>query len=318
MSKVRQARAGAHHVEAFLEMMSAERGASANTLAAYRRDLDDYRQYLDGCGSGYERAGADQVRGYLAHLDDRGFAAPTVARRLSAVRQFHRFLFSEGIRGNDPTGTVDAPRRPARLPKVLNESEVDRLIEAAAAAAHRDGLSAVAQVRALRLHALLELIYATGLRVSELVALPSSTVRSEARYFAVRGKGGHERIVPLTDRARQATSAYLEARRKAGLSASAWLFPSFGESGHLTRQAFARDLKALAVSIDIPVAKVSPHVLRHAFASHLLQNGADLRVVQQLLGHADISTTQIYTHVLEERLRALVVDHHPLARDEKG
>ncbi len=315
MSKARSARTGAHHVEAFLEMMSAERGASANTLAAYRRDLDDYGRYLAGRGSGFERAGTDQVRAYLADLDSRGFAAPSVARRLSAVRQFHRFLFGEGVRDDDPSGTVDGPRQQARLPKVLSEAEVDRLIEAAASAARREGLSAAGRARAARLHALLELIYATGLRVSELVALPAAVVRGQARYFVIRGKGGHERIVPLTDRARAATNAYLAARQDGELPADPWLFPSFGESGHLTRQAFARDLKALAASIGISAAKISPHVLRHAFASHLLQNGADLRVVQQLLGHADISTTQIYTHVLEERLRAFVVEHHPLGKD---
>ena len=286
---------GGHHVEAFLEMMSAERGAAPNTLAAYRRDLDDYLLYLHHRGLSPERASTEAVRGYLLHLDEAGFAARSAARHLSAVRQFHRFLFSEGARGDDPTGTVAGPRRPARLPKVMSEADVDRLIGAARAEAAKEGLSDAARVRAMRLHALLELLYATGLRVSELVGLKAAALRGDARFFRVKGKGGHERIVPLTDAARAATSAYL------------------GASGHLTRQHFARDLKALAVGIGLPAAKVSPHVLRHAFASHLLQNGADLRVVQQLLGHADISTTQIYTHVLEERLRTLVAEHHPLA-----
>ncbi|HMN86367.1 MAG TPA: site-specific tyrosine recombinase XerD [Bauldia sp.] len=286
---------GGHHVEAFLEMMSAERGAAPNTLAAYRRDLDDYLLYLHHRGLSPERASTEAVRGYLLHLDEAGFAARSAARHLSAVRQFHRFLFSEGARGDDPTGTVAGPRRPARLPKVMSEADVDRLIGAARAEAAKEGLSDAARVRAMRLHALLELLYATGLRVSELVGLKAAALRGDARFFRVKGKGGHERIVPLTDAARAATSAYLGAR------------------GHLTRQHFARDLKALAVGIGLPAAKVSPHVLRHAFASHLLQNGADLRVVQQLLGHADISTTQIYTHVLEERLRTLVAEHHPLA-----
>lgn len=315
MTGSRAARPGAHQVESFLEMMSAERGAAPNTLAAYRRDLEDYGRFLSSVGTSFEKAGPLQIRAYLAHLDGRDFAAPTVARRLSAVRQFHRFLFGEGARGDDPAGTVEGPRRPARLPKVLSEADVDRLIEAAASAGCGADQSAAARVRALRLHALLELIYATGLRVSELVALPRAVVRGEARYFAIRGKGGHERVVPLTDRARTATEAYLAARAEVAGPAGPWLFPSFGQSGHLTRQAFARDLKGLAASVGIPAAKVSPHVLRHAFASHLLQNGADLRVVQTLLGHADISTTQIYTHVLEERLKALVVDHHPLARE---
>jgi integrase/recombinase XerD len=297
-------------------MMSAERGAAPNTLASYRRDLEDYARYLAARGSSFARAGGETVRGYLGQLDDRGFAASSVARRLSAIRQFHQFLFSEGQRGDDPTGSVDGPRRPARLPKVLSEAEVERMIEAARAATMRHEASDVERLRALRLYTLIELLYATGLRVSELVALPASAARKDTRYFTVRGKGGHERIVPLTDKAKAAVADYLAARQDGGGRGSSWLFPSSGKEGHLTRQAFGRDLKDLAVSIGLPAAKVSPHVLRHAFASHLLQNGADLRVVQQLLGHADISTTQIYTHVLEERLRALVVEHHPLAREK--
>jgi len=311
MSGAGSARAGAHHIEAFLEMMSAERGAARNTLAAYRRDLDDYGAFVGP----FERVRTADVRAYLVDLDGRGFAAPSVARRLSAIRQFHRFLFAEGVRGDDPTGTIEGPRKPARLPKILSEAEVDQLIATAGRLAARERMSPGEAARALRLRALVELLYATGLRVSELVGLKASVVRSEARYFAIRGKGGHERIVPLTDKARTATADYLTARKAAGAGDSPWLFPAFSESGHLTRQAFARDLKGLAAAAGLPAAKVSPHVLRHAFASHLLQNGADLRVVQQLLGHADISTTQIYTHVLEERLRALVSAHHPLAAE---
>ncbi len=302
---------GGHHVEAFLEMMSAERGAARNTLDAYRRDLADYGAFVGP----FERVRTADIRAYLVDLDGRGFAAPSVARRLSAIRQFHRFLFSEGISTDDPAGTIEGPRKAARLPKVLSEAEVDRLIETAATLAAGEGLPPAEAVRAHRLNALVELLYATGLRVSELVGLKASVVRSDARYFTIRGKGGHERIVPLSDKARAATAAYLAARKAAGAESSPWLFPAFSESGHLTRQAFARDLKTLAAAAGIATAKVSPHVLRHAFASHLLQNGADLRVVQQLLGHADISTTQIYTHVLEERLRALVAAHHPLARE---
>lgn len=302
--------AGGRHVEAFLEMMSAERGAAANTLAAYARDLADYGAFVGSV----ESARTADIRAYLVDLDSRGFAAPSVARRLSAVRQFHRFLFTEGVRSDDPTGTIEGPRKPQLLPKVLSEAEVDRLIEAAATLGAREGLTPLETARARRLAALVELLYATGLRVSELVGLKASVVRGDAGYFAVRGKGGHERIVPLSDKARAATAAYLAARKAAGAGDSPWLFPAFSESGHLTRQAFARDLKGLAAAAGIAAAKVSPHVLRHAFASHLLQNGADLRVVQQLLGHADISTTQIYTHVLEERLRTLVATHHPMAR----
>ena len=306
------ARRGGHHIEAFLEMMSAERGASPNTLASYRRDLDDYSSFLAGRGRGFEDDDAEAIRAYLADLDDRGFAATSVARRLSAIRQMHRFLVSEEVRGDDPTGIIDGPRRPALLPKVLSVEDVERLLETAATEAARDDLADGARLRALRLQALIEMLYATGLRVSELVALPAAAIRRDARFITVRGKGGHERIVPLTDKAREAARAYLAAR---GDGDNRWLFPSTGDSGHLTRQAFARELKALAELAGLTPSQVSPHVLRHAFASHLLQNGADLRVVQQLLGHADISTTQIYTHVLEERLRALVTEHHPLAKD---
>jgi integrase/recombinase XerD len=255
------------------------------------------------------------VRRYLSDLDVRGFAATSAARRLSALRQFHRFLVSENVRGDDPTGIIDGPRRPARLPSVLTEEQVTRLLERACEET-KAADSDASRLRALRLHALVEMLYATGLRVSELVSLKAAVLRRDQRMFTVRGKGGHERAVPLTEKARAAVATYMAARKEAHID-SPWLFPSFGDSGHLTRQAFARDLKDLASRTGIPTARISPHVVRHAFASHLLQNGADLRVVQQLLGHADISTTQIYTHVLEERLRTLVVEHHPLAQAKK-
>ena len=314
MARLRDASGtSARLIEAFLEMMSAERGASPNTLSSYQRDLDDYGAFLRLRGSGFDRVGTAMIRAYFGDLDDRGFAASSAARRLSSIRQFHQFLYGEGVRSDDPTGTIEGPRRPARLPMVLNESDVERLVEAARIAAEQADLSDAERLRRARLHALVELLYATGLRVSELVALPRTALRSDARFFTIRGKGGHERIVPLTDKAKEATANYFSIRAAVGLAESPWLFPSFGASGHLTRQAFARDLKDIAVSVGISAAKVSPHVLRHAFASHLLQNGADLRVVQKLLGHADISTTQIYTHVLEERLRSLVALHHPLA-----
>jgi integrase/recombinase XerD len=306
---------GGHHVEAFLEMMNAERGAAQNTLASYRRDLDDYGRFLSRRRKSLAGAGTGDVRDYLSDLDDRGFAAASSARRLSAIRQLYRFLVSEGVRDDDPTGIIDGPRKPARLPKVLTVAEVARLIETAVSAAQQNDGDGEKRLRALRTHALIEMLYATGLRVSELVALPAAATRKGVRYLTIRGKGGHERIVPLTEKAQEAASAFEKAREHAGLKDSPWLFPSVGESGHLTRQAFARDLKVLAAHAGIATAKVSPHVLRHAFASHLLENGADLRVVQELLGHTDISTTQIYTHVLSERLRALVLKHHPLAEE---
>ncbi|CAN5286012.1 site-specific tyrosine recombinase XerD [soil metagenome] len=297
-------------------MMSAERGAAPNTLASYRRDLEDYARFLSRRGAGLAKAGVEAVRAYLADLDARGFAASSAARRLSALRQMHQFLVSEGVRADDPTGIIEGPRKPARLPSVLGEAEVGRLIDAARDEALSEDPASGRGLRALRLHALIELLYASGLRVSELVSLKAAAMRKDVRTLTVRGKGGHERLVPLTDKARVAVAAFLAARARAHGDA-AWLFPSFGESGHLTRQHFARDLKDLAIRVGTAAAKVSPHVLRHAFASNLLQNGADLRVVQQLLGHADISTTQIYTHVLEERLRTLVVEHHPLARERR-
>jgi integrase/recombinase XerD len=304
---------GGHHLEAFLEMMSAERGASPNTLSSYRRDLADYGAFIGKRGYDYASADTAIVRRYLNDIDDRGFAATTAARRLSAMRQLHQFLVAERIRGDDPTGIVDGPKRPARLPGVLSEAEVERLIETAEAQTVLPDLSPQGRLRALRMYALIEILYATGLRVSELVGLPANALRPGVKIITVRGKGGHERIVPLTDKSRAAATAYLTARNDPD---DPWLFPSIGESGHLTRQAFARDLKDLAAAAGIAAKRISPHVLRHAFASHLLQNGADLRVVQKLLGHADISTTQIYTHVLEERLRALVTEHHPLAKDD--
>jgi integrase/recombinase XerD len=305
---------GWYRVEAFLEMMSAERGAAANTLASYRRDLEDYSVFLAARRVDFVAADAEVVRAWLADLDRRGFAASSAARRLSAIRQFHQFLVSEQSRADDPTAVIAGPKKGRRLPKVLTVAEVDDLIGRAEAESRRGDLAPAARLKAMRLHALMELIYASGLRVSELVALPATAARQKQKFLLVRGKGGHERMVPLTDRAHRAARDYLDARAAAGLADSRWLFPGGGDSGHLTRQEFARELKDLAAAAGIAAARVSPHVLRHAFASHLLANGADLRVVQQLLGHADISTTQIYTHVLEERLRALVAEHHPLAR----
>jgi integrase/recombinase XerD len=312
---------GAARVEAFLEMMAAERGASPATLDGYGRDLGDFAAFLKARGKPVEGADAADVADHMADLAARGMAASTQARHLSAIRQFHRFLYGEGFRSDDPTGTIDAPKKGRPLPKVLSERDVDLLIETAKreAEATRDTqgreLSAAVRGRRLRLHALLETVYATGLRVSELVSLPASAIRGEAPFLTVRGKGAKERLVPLSTKARAAMGAHVEHLKAHGrwTAGERWLFPSWSESGHTTRQAFARDLKALAVGLGLSAAAVSPHVLRHAFASHILAHGADLRVVQQLLGHADISTTQIYTHVLDERLRELVETHHPLA-----
>src|SRR5215468_10840845 len=302
-------------IELFLDMVAAERGGAKNTLAAYARDLGDFSAELDKGGRTIARASTDDLRGYLGSLGKRRFAASSVARRLSAIRQLYRFLYAEGRRADDPAAIIEGPRRGRTLPKVLSIAEVDRLLEAARAARKPDQ-SIAEQVRAARLTCLLELVYATGLRVSELVALPASAAERSARMLIVRGKGGKERLVPLNEAAKQAMTEYRALLAEAGHGAqSKWLFPSFGESGHLTRQHFARELKTLATTAGLSPAKVSPHVLRHAFASHLLHNGADLRVVQTLLGHADISTTQIYTHVLEDRLKSLVRDLHPLGEE---
>jgi len=308
-------------IETFLEMMAAERGASPATLDGYGRDLADFAAFLGGRGKAVTAAAAVDVADHMAELAARGMAASTQARHLSAIRQFHRFLYGEGFRDDDPTGTIDAPKRGRPLPRVLSEADVDRLIETARAEAEAtvdaagEPLSAATRGRRLRLHALLETVYATGLRVSELVSLPASALRVEAPFLTVRGKGSKERLVPLSRWARAAMAAHVAQLTAAGKWAAGerWLFPSWSASGHTTRQAFARDLKALAIRLGLPAAAISPHVLRHAFASHILAHGADLRVVQQLLGHADISTTQIYTHVLDERLRDLVETHHPLA-----
>ena len=303
-------------VESFLESMAVERGAAAATLDGYGRDLADWLGHLVRAGRDPISARAEDVARHMAELAGRGFEATTQARHLSAIRQFHRFLYAEGLRGDDPTGTVDAPKKKRALPRVLSEAEVDRLIETArsdAEDAREPPRSLAERARARRLYALIETAYATGMRVSELVSLPASAVRGEAPFLMVRGKGDKERLVPLSSRARAAMTAHLATVAEAGRGGSKWLFPSWSESGHTTRQAFARDLKALAIRLGLPAGAVSPHVLRHAFASHILAHGADLRVVQQLLGHADISTTQIYTHVLDERLRDLVETHHPLA-----
>lgn len=304
-------------IEAFLEMMSAERGAAGNTLLSYERDLDDLRGFLTARSTNIVDAASADLSAYLGDLAKRGFEPSSQARRLSAMRQFYKFLYAEGLRGDDPTAILDAPKKNRSLPKTMTVADVGRLLSVAEEEAAIEDKHQLLRIRML---VLLELLYATGMRVSELVSLPANTLGREGRFLVIRGKGNKERLVPLSKTAVAALGRYgalLAMQDNGKAAASPWLFPSSAKEGYLPRQVFARDLKDLAIRAGLDAAMISPHVLRHAFASHLLENGADLRVVQELLGHTDISTTQIYTHVLEERLQRLVQTHHPLAKQAK-
>ncbi len=296
----------------FLAMLSAERGAAANTIEAYAADLEGFIGFLSETGVAPQDAASEDVQAYLGVLASEGQAPTSRARRLSAIKQFYRFLLAEDVIAVDPTSGLQGPKKQRALPKVLSIAEVDRLL--AVSQKQCEGQEGHALFRALRFHCLLELLYATGMRVSELVGLPRSVLRGDARVLMIKGKGGRERLVPLNATARAALDAFLSVSGR--FDNSAWLFPSKSALGHVTRQGFGQDLKDVAIAADIAPERVSPHVLRHAFASHLLDRGADLRAVQQLLGHADISTTEIYTHVLQERLKALVNAHHPLAKNK--
>jgi integrase/recombinase XerD len=300
--------AGAHWAEAFLEMMSVERSAAANTLTAYRRDLSDAQGFLAARGGDLAAASEEDIEAYFQEMGRRGLSPSTAARRRASVRQFYRFVLEEGWRTDDPSRRVDAPRKGRPLPKVLSPQEVEALIAAAAA---RDG------AQGLRLKCMIELLYAAGLRIAELLAWPVAALARDPAYLIVRGKGGKERLAPLNGAARAAVKAYSDARPTflpKGVKDSPWLFPSRGAGGRLTARRFAQLLEEAALAAGIDRARVSPHVLRHAFATHLLEGGADLRAVQTLLGHADIATTQIYTHVAGDRLREVVQTRHPLAK----
>jgi len=310
---------GRAHVEAFLEMMSAERGAAQNTLLSYERDLDDLYGFLNGKSVRLTEAASADLAAYLSSLAAQGFKPSSQARRLAAVRQFYKFLYAEGIRTDDPTGILDAPKKGRALPKTMGVTEVTKLLTQAEQEASS---TAPGQLQRQRMLALLELLYATGMRVSELVSLPARVLDQEGRFLIIRGKGNKERLVPLSQSAIAALKVYgrsmaVENANSKQPVESPWLFPAASKEGYLARQVFARDLKNLAIRAGLTPSMISPHVMRHAFASHLLANGADLRVVQELLGHSDISTTQIYTHVLEERLQQLVQTHHPLAKQAK-
>ena len=296
---------------AFFEMLAAERNAADNTLLAYRSDLDDAADFLKSRRLGLADASTDQLRAYLGYLADQELAPRTQARRLSALRQFYRFLVEDGRRKDDPTVALDAPRLGQPLPKLLSEAEMGQLIEICRGLDGAEGA---------RLLAMIELLYATGLRVSELVKLPLAVMLRDQAFLTVRGKGGKERLVPLNPPAKAAIAAYLGQRQRflPKGATSPYLFPSRGKEGHLTRQRFGQLLKEIGLTAGIDPAGISPHVLRHAFATHLLDHGADLRSLQKMLGHADIATTQIYTHVQQERLKSLVESHHPLSKKPKS
>ncbi|MEQ9518912.1 MAG: site-specific tyrosine recombinase XerD [Parvibaculum sp.] len=302
-------------LESFLEMLSAERGAAKNTLEAYARDLRDFGVHIARHGKLLATYDGSDVKSYLATMEASGLAASTAARRLSAIRQFGQFLMSDQVRTDDPCSIIEGPKLARPLPKTLSIEDVDRLLRAARVytAAMTDPMKQ--EYRRTRAVCLLEVLYATGLRVSELVTLPLGVIAGASHMLSIRGKGGRERLVPLGAEAVDATALYIEQRKAfLGKKDSPWLFPSGSAEGHLTRHRFGQLLKELAVIAEIDSSRLSPHTLRHAFASHLLANGADLRAVQQLLGHADISTTQIYTHILEERLQELVLTKHPLGK----
>lgn len=295
-------------VETFLEMMAVERAAARNTLTAYGKDLADAQGFLAGSGQGLDTADAELIEAYFRELGLRGLSPATAARRRSAVRQFYRFVLGEGWRSDDPSRRVAAPKAGRPLPKVLSRGEVEALIAAAAA---KDG------GQGLRLACMVELLYASGLRISELLALPLNALARDPAFLMVKGKGGKERLAPLNAPARKAVMAYLEARAQflpKGVKDSPWLFPSRSASGRLTARRVSQLLEEAAIAAGIDRDKVSPHVLRHAFATHLLEGGADLRVIQTLLGHADIATTQIYTHLAGDHLAQVVRSKHPLGR----
>lgn len=302
-------------ISTFLDAIAAENGAARNTLLAYGRDLVHASDWLCAQGGSLSKAARDAVEAYLVALDAEGLSRATRARRLSALKQFYRFAYEERWRADNPVLRIDGPGRAQRLPGTLSEAEVAALLEAA----RSHGPDAATRARNA---CLFELLYAAGLRVSELVSLPDGAVRGAPEMLMVRGKGGKDRLVPLSDPARAALAVWLghrdraeEAARAKGRPASKFLFPARGKEGHMSRVHFHTLVKQVAARAGLDPERVSPHVLRHAFATHLLAGGADLRVIQTLLGHADLGTTEIYTHVLDERLRALVMEHHPLARD---
>lgn len=310
------------YVEAFLEMMSGERGAAENTLISYGTDLEDISSFLSNLNVPINAASSDDLRAYLQDVAQRGYSTASHARKLSTIRQYFRFLYNETVRPDDPSSNLESPKKQQSLPKILSINDVNLLLETANREAFDfDDDNLANRLGRLRLLALLELAYATGMRVSEIISLPLRILKEDGKFLIIKGKGNKERLVALSKPAKKAMNAFARCQKELDelkkRKESIWLFPANSKTGYLPRQVFARELKAMAMRANIDPAKVSPHVLRHAFATHLLQNGADLRIVQELLGHSDISTTQIYTHVAEERLYQLVNDHHPLANKVK-
>jgi integrase/recombinase XerD len=301
-------------IDAFLEMLVAERGAAGNTISAYRRDLLQFADFLKASANQtiFSKVTSDQVHQYLMDLSKQGRKATTLSRHLSALRQFYQFLVSEGWVTENPTASVEAPRHHRSLPKILSEDEISKLLQIASTQSDPEGI---------RLYAMLEVLYATGLRVSELISLPYTAIDLKKPVLLIKGKGNKERMVILSEPALNALQAYVQVRSnflaKARINGQKWLFPSISSEGHLTRQRFGQLLKELALAAQLDTQKLSPHVVRHAFATHLLRHGADLLAIQKLLGHADLSTTQIYTHIVTDRLKELVNDHHPLAMPSK-
>ena len=294
-------------ISAFTETITAERGAASNTIAAYTRDLEDFGEFLDSKRKTFENAMLAELRAYLSSLVKRGLSAKTQARRISALREFYKYLYTEKIRSDNPTDALDSPRTGRSLPKYLSEDEINRLFKA---------VEELKSPKKDRMKVLVEILYASGLRVSELISLPAATANVKENFLIVRGKGSKDRMVPLTDAAKKALKDWIPVREKTLPKGreSRWLFPSKGKTGHLTREGFFEELKSLALIAGIDRERVSPHVIRHSFASHLIAHNADLRTVQQMLGHSNIATTQIYTHILDNRLKNTVEKNHPLAK----
>ncbi|MGY9051762.1 MAG: site-specific tyrosine recombinase XerD [Alphaproteobacteria bacterium] len=302
------------HIESFIEMLSAERNSSENTLVAYKSDINQYFSFLVKKNINLIDASTSDIRNWISALSKTGIASSSLARKITAVKQLYNFLFEENLIKLNPAKTIENPRLGRPLPKVLSEENITRLLDFIKNKTKDKKLTDSKKIKLQRLLCQVEILYATGFRVSELIGLTINQVLGEDLFITIKGKGGKERLVPLTELAKKEILEYLDmVKMSKNINLSHYLFPSGSKSGHITRQRFAQDLKAVSIEAGLNPKLISPHVIRHAFASHLLSGGADLRVVQQMLGHSDISTTQIYTHILDDRLKSLVIEHHPLS-----